>query len=210
MKASTTRAMLLAPLVSLCALTGGCNREISTGSFNGLAIGMNKADAFLAARNLGGHLATAIPCGDVVRKDNLNGMPWLDRAEGIRVAEFSGRYTQAYFSVGRVASVESSPNLDSALASLFIIGDDLNTVRQKVTSTLGSRSNMYAHPIIHHDVLGSIDLDAALPNAEGTTGLRDCWKFEVTSVKPAGAYYELTFGQNRLTKISYRRPWIRE
>ena len=105
MRTSTNRAMLLTPLLSLCALTGGCSREISTGSPSGLAIGMNKADAFLAARNLGAHLATAMPCGDVVRKGNFNGMPWLDRAEGIRVAEVDGRYTQAYFSgVGLLVS----------------------------------------------------------------------------------------------------------
>lgn len=111
MAISTHRPVRLLLTLLICALTCGCERQISTGSFNGLTIGMGKPEAFLAARSLGAHLATAIPCGAVVREDTYDGLTWLDHAEGVRVSDYRGPYAQAYFPASRVASVESSPTM---------------------------------------------------------------------------------------------------
>jgi hypothetical protein len=211
MSASTAqRVMFLASTFLLCGLTGCYHREVTSGSFHGLTIGMNKADAFVAARNLGATLASAIPCGNVVRRDSVDEIQWLDDAEGVRVTESGGQFIDAYFSGDRVVRIYFSPNADEDFARLFARGDDRSTVRLKVSNVVSTRANTYAHPIIQHDALDSIHLDAALPDSTRAAELRDCWNVEVNSVKPAGALYELTFKQNTLVKISYTRPWIRE
>jgi hypothetical protein len=189
----------------LCAITACAHREITAGTFDGLTIGMNKTDALLAARKLGATLATAIPCGYVVRRDNLDQLPWLDSAEGVRVMQSGRQSIDAYFSGDRIDRVYAGPKADQDFARLFSIGDDRNTVRIAVRNAISTRANTYAHPIIQQDAAASVHLDAPFPD---TTALRDCWEFEVTSVKPADAYYGLTFKQNGLISISYRRPWI--
>jgi hypothetical protein len=211
MCASNARsAVLLTSTFVLCALTGCYHRDISAGTFHGLTIGMDKADTFLAARNLGATLATAIPCGYVVRRDNLDQLPWLDHAEGVRVSESGRQFIVGYFSGDRIVKIYAPQNVDQDFAQLFSIGDDRSTVRVAVRNAISTRANTYAHPIIQHDALDSVHLDAILPDATRASALRDCWNFQVTTVKPAGAYYELTFKQNGLVKVSYTRPWIRE
>jgi hypothetical protein len=202
--------MFLALLFVPCSLSGCYRREISSGSFHGLTIGMDKPSAFLAARNLGATMAFAIPCGNVVRRDNADQVQWLDDAEGVRVMESGKQFIDTYFSGDRIVRIYVPPNADENFARLFATGDDRSTARLAVHKAITTRANTYAHPIIEHDALDSVHLDAALPDATRAATLRDCWNIEVTSVKPAGALYKLTFKKNHLVKISYTHPWMAE
>ena len=71
-----------------------------------------------------------------------------------------------------------------------------------------SRGSLSATPIVGEN-------NNALPlNSDGTVDQQaiaehNCWVFELTAVKPAGATYDLTFAAERLSKIIYRRARVR-
>jgi hypothetical protein len=178
--------------------------DTKSGEFRGLRIGMNMEQAFSTARSLGAKLIAPIPCDNFrVNQGNQRDLPALDSLEGIRITDSHGLFEDLYFRAGRVVRVESSPKTSPLLS--VSNGDATSGLREKIISLLQTRQDLMVHAIVNHEDQDVVSLSETMP----TTYLHDCWRFELTDVKPAGATFDLTFNRGSLTDILYRRARIR-
>ena len=207
--------MRLTLLVLMLSLTGcgGADwpfveqHEVTTGSFNGLTIGMSRHDTLAVATRLGAKVISPIPCIPFrISKANLAQMPVFRGVDGIRITYAQSAFENVYFSGGSVSSVERSPGA-SDLPPISV-GTTVQSVREGLVSELRANSALVVTPIVGKgtaDVLALNDISTAAEKMQA----HQCWIFEVNSVAPAGATYALTFGSAGLQKILYRRARIR-
>lgn len=158
---------LLTSLVACGANTSPLveEHEFTSGSYSGLTIGMNKAEAVSAAKILGAKFATPHPCRDFnVSKKNLNDLPTLEVLEGIRVTRASGIYADFYFIDGVASKGSSSPGAD--FASFANTGDGLEAVRQKLVALLTANPDLMAHAILRNQGNNTLSLDDESDSAQ--------------------------------------------
>lgn len=181
-------------------------REVTAGSLGALSIGMTSEVALSAARTMGASLVAPIPCADFrVTQSNLADLPPLSSLEGLRVTDYKGLFADVYFADGRVSRLVASPGFGAIGLNQ---GDDLQVARAKITSNLQAHDDLMAHAIVDHNRQDTVSLDAD-PNGSTKELMHDCWRFEINSIKPAGAIYDLSFHEAHLAKIAYRRPRLR-
>ena len=202
-------------LVSVVLLVTACGsntspfveqREVTAGSLGALSIGMTSDIALSAARSMGASLVAPIPCGDFrVSQSNLAELPPLSSLEGLRVTDYQNFFVDVYFADDKVSRLVGAPG---ATTIGLNEGDDLQTARAKITSAMQSRNGLVAHAIVDHNRQDVVSL-ASNPDSGPKALLHNCWRFEVSSIKPAGATYDIWFDEGRLTKIVYRRSRLR-
>lgn len=181
-------------------------REVTAGNLGALSIGMTSDVALSAARSMGASLVAPIPCVDFkVSQSNLAELPTLSSLEGLRVTDYQHFFVDVYFADDKVSRLVGSPG---ATTMGLNEGDDLQTVKAKIASAMQSRSDLVAHAIVDHSRQDVVSL-APNPDNGSKALLHNCWRFEVSSIKPAGATYDLRFDEGRLTKIVYRRSRLR-
>jgi hypothetical protein len=207
---------LIAAMLAILVISSGCGdgstflverHQITKGSYDGLTIGMDKAAALAVAKALGADVASPFPCmWFSVSQKNLRELPKLTDVEGLRL--FGGQLilVDIFLSDGRVSKIYEFPA--AHIASPVNIGDDAADVRAKIVALVNLRSDAHVQPIVPR-FDDTLHLDSSSQMDEKTLKAHQCWDFELPTVKPAGAFYELTFNDQKLTKISYRRPRIR-
>jgi hypothetical protein len=183
-------------------------REIRTGNFNGLAIGMNREQALAVAKKLGAYMVSAIPCQRFrISKDNATELPSLSGLDGIRVTNRRDLFADIYFGDGQVSKITRSPTTD--LMATTGIGDRVDAVRARLLLDLNSQDGLSVTPIIADENSSTLKLGDLASDQALRFQSHNCWRFEVNSVAPAGATYEIYFGDGGLERISYRRPRIK-
>jgi len=211
MKLGASRRVVATISVALL-VTVGCGKEMSlfverhvitVGTFDGLTIGMSRAATFAAARQLGATTVSAIPCAGF---EHVRELPTLSGLEGIRINDEKS-YVDIYFLDGHVTKIVSSPVVD--FVTRVSIGDKEDAARKELDVLLRSVSDLRASTIVRHDGDDTLHLTALSSDDERKFKSHDCWSFEVTSIKPAGAIYDITFNKAGLTMIIYRRARIR-
>ena len=182
-------------------------QEITSGGFNGLLIGMDKPAVLQSAGRLKATHMKPIACVPFrITQSNASSLPALEAIDGVRVVTDAGRFVDVYFSNRRVSKVLSSAE---SLAEVGIhVGDNLQSARRQLLKALREGNKVVVTPIISFAAGEYVSL--ATITGEETKSLYsyDCWKFEVQSVSPAGATYDVTFQQGLLRHISYHRPRV--
>jgi hypothetical protein len=182
-------------------------RVIKTGTYNGLSIGMTKLQAFSVASRLGAAVIAPSPCDPfVVSKDNAGDLPSLSTVEGVRLTDTNGSYVDIYIKGGQVSKIILSPTPSFPVP--VSIGDKTTVAKEKLISALMARSSLSIHPIVGENT-NALKLNSNTLADQAAAGQHNCWKFELTRVKPAGATYELVFADNGLSMIIYRRARVR-
>ena len=179
-------------------------REVTAGEYNGLVIGMDRDRTVEAVKALGAQVISAIPCGPFrVSTGSADTLPSLADLEGIRVTDSVSHFEDIYFVNGKVSRIAHTPGVD--LLAGIAVGADLDVVRKKLASTAG----LTATPIVDLQNGGVVTLSGADSLPANPLGSHTCWRFEVNSVAPAGAVYEIDFGPGGLKRVLYRRPRVR-
>lgn len=182
-------------------------RQITAGSLNGFSIGMSPSQALPAAKRLGAKFITPTPCAPfIVTGASLSQIPSFHGLEGVRVTDARPGFVDAYFSGGKVSAVVRSP-IGQSLPTIPV-GDTVEDLREALASNMSADSSLSVAPIVNISEVGALSLEDMSSTAEKMKSHR-CWLFELTSVKPAGATYELAFGTAGLETILYRRARIR-
>lgn len=182
-------------------------RVIKTGTYNGLSIGMTKMQAFAVASRLGATVIAPSPCDSFrVSKRNIGTLPTFATIEGVRLVDASGSYVDIYLKGGLVSKTIVSPTLSFPVP--VSIGDETPLARQKLISALMARSTLSVFPIVGEDN-NALPLNPDSPADQTVISQHNCWKFELTNVKPAGATYELKFAGDGLSRIVYQRARVR-
>jgi hypothetical protein len=181
-------------------------REVTAGEYNGLVIGADKDHTLEAVKALGAQVISATPC-DPFRvalgsSDSLS----LGNLEGIRVTDPKSHFEDIYFKDGKVLRRTHTPGTE--LVAGIADGDDVEAVGKKLT-TGGSTEGLTATPIVDMQNGGVVTLSGSESVPANTLGSHNCWRFEINSVAPAGAVYEIDFGQTGLKRILYRRARVR-
>jgi hypothetical protein len=182
-------------------------RVIKAGTYNGLSIGMTQMQAFAVASRLGAAAIAPSPCDSfVVSKKNIGALPALSTIEGVRLIDTNGSYVDVYLKGGQVSKISVSPTLSFLVP--VSIGDEISIAREKLISALKARSSLSIYSIVGEDN-GALPLNPDTPPDLVATRQHNCWIFELTNVKPAGATYELVFAKDGLARITYRRARAR-
>jgi hypothetical protein len=182
-------------------------RVIKAGTYNGLSIGMTKTQAFSVASRLGAAVISPSPCDSfVVSKKNMSDLPALSTIEGVRLNDRDGSYVDIYLKGGQVSNTKASPTLSFPVP--VSIGDESAVAREKLISALKTRGSLSVTAIVGENN-GALSLNPATPPDPAATRQHNCWIFELTNVKPAGATYQLVFTEDGLAKIVYRRARVR-
>ncbi|HEY4211869.1 MAG TPA: hypothetical protein VGM84_10345 [Steroidobacteraceae bacterium] len=194
----------------MLALIAACSgmveqRTITEGSYDGLQIGQSKHDAFMRAQALGARFIRSTQCGGfLLSREGLGLWSSLDDFDGLELEEPSGR-TEVDFSRGRVSRVA-----DSAHGSLAPkLGESTAEVRDQLRSLLATRRDLTVRPVLRGVEGEVVNLSHLTEADERLVRVCNTWDFEIPSIKPAGAYYTLTFDSSGLKSIAYRRPRVR-
>ena len=184
------------------------SKEVNRGALNGLTVEMNRKEAAMVARRLGSHFITPVPCSSqTISKSNLSELPLLlSSAEGISINS-SKSFLVVYLSAGRVVKKFISPAGD-VLPSV-VVGDELGVVWEKIDQLMKLRNDVSVYAIVNTEFVDTMSLDQSEGLEDVRLNAHACWRFELTSAKPAGATYDLIFKNGALTKIDYRRGRIR-
>lgn len=184
------------------------SQEVTRGSLHGLTVGMSRKDTAVAARRLGSHFITPVPCSSqTISRDNKAELPeLLSNAEGISVGD-SRSFLNLYFNDGRVLKKFASPAGD--VLPTVGVGEELGSVREKIEQLMRFRNDVTINAIVNRDLVDTVSLDENEGLEDVRLSAHACWRLELTSAKPAGATYDLTFKKGALTKIAYRRGRIR-
>jgi hypothetical protein len=180
-------------------------REVTAGEYNGLVIGADKDRTLKAVQALGAQVISATPCDSFRVPLGSSSSLSLGNLEGIRITDSESHFEDIYFKDGKVSRSAHTPGKD--LVAGIAVADDLEAVRKKLT-TGGSTEGLAATPIVDMQNGGVVTLSGTAPPA-GSLGAHSCWRFEINSVAPAGAVYEIDFGQTGLKRILYRRARVR-
>jgi hypothetical protein len=183
-------------------------RVIKAGTYNGLSIGMTKMKAFAVASSLGAAVIAPSPCDAFrVSKKNIGALPALSPIEGVRLVDTNGSYVDIYLKGGQVSKTIVSPTLSFPVP--VSIGDKASVARQKLVSALMARSSLSMFPMVGENN-DALPLTPDSPIEQTATSQHNCWMFELTNVKPAGATYELIFAPgDGLSMIIYQRARVR-
>jgi len=183
-------------------------RSITQGQFNGLSIGMDRAQTLAVVKKLGVHVISPTPC-DLFRisKANAAELPSLRGVDGVRITDRQSHFMDIYLSGGRVSKIAQTPESD--IIASTSVGNDENVVRDKILKNLESQDGLLVVPIVEYNDHGSLPNDNVSSANPLDLESHNCWLFEVTSVSPAGATYEIQFGTAGLQGILYRRRKIR-
>jgi hypothetical protein len=111
-----------------------------------------------------------------------------------------------YFSDGRIYKIERAYN---DKFPQFQMGDTISNTIDKLISALKSNGDIRMTPIVDYEGTPSYEAIIVSKDANSKLFKYSAWEFEVPSIRPAGAYYTLHFSNQRLYKIEYRRPRIR-
>jgi hypothetical protein len=181
--------------------------ELTAGSLNGLAIGMTRDQVLGVAKTLGAHVISATPCMKFrISASAASSLPSPSDLEGVRITDSQYHFQDIYFASGKISRIARTPRTD--LVPGIAVGDNIEQVR-KILSTTESRDELAIMPIVDLQNGGVVTMgDGSSPNAD-PLGSHSCWQFEINSVAPAGAVYEIEFGASGLKRILYRRPRIR-
>jgi hypothetical protein len=199
-------------LVALAACGKGSTmfveqREISAGSFNGLAIGMSREQVLGVAKTLGAHVISATPCMMFrISASAANSLPSPGDLEGVRITDRQSHFQDIYFINGKVSRITHTPGID--LLPGAAVGDNIDHVR-KILSAGESTDDLAIMPIVDLENGGVLTIDDGSSLNANALGSHNCWRFEINSVAPAGAVYEIEVGTVGLKRILYRRPRIR-
>lgn len=181
-------------------------REVTAGEYNGLVIGANKDRTLEAVKALGAQVISARPCDPFrVALDSSNSLS-LGNLEGIRITDPEGHFQDTYFKHGKVSRSTHTPGKE--LVAGIAVEDEVEVVRKKLT-TGASTEGLAATPIVDMQNDGVVMLSGADSLPANSLGSHNCWRFEINSVAPAGAVYEIDFGQTGLKRILYRRARVR-
>jgi hypothetical protein len=181
-------------------------REVTAGEYNGLVIGADKDRTLEAVKALGAQVISARPCDAFrVALGSSNSLP-LGNLEGIRITDPESHFEDIYFKDGKVSRSAHTPGKE--LVAGITVGDEVEVVRKKLT-TGASTEGLAAAPIVDMQNGGVVTLSGADSLPAKSLGSHNCWRFEINSVAPAGAVYEIDFGQSGLKRILYRRARVR-
>jgi hypothetical protein len=202
--------LVMTLLLTGCGESGSLlveQHEITEGGFNGLKIGMNRIQVVDVATALGTRLMTAVPCEKFrVYTGSTNILPSFVGLEGIRITDDQSHFQDIYFRTGKVTKVVGTPAVE--LVAGVTTGQAVSDLRDLLGSK-DSSARLAISPIVDVEDAGILNLDVGASSVEGRVQKHDCWRFEVNSVKPAGAVYEIAFGPSGLNSIKYRRARIR-
>jgi hypothetical protein len=181
--------------------------EITAGGFNGLTIGMSREQVLGVAKTLGAHVISARPCMKfTISAGTANSLPALGELEGVRITDRQNHFQDIYFTDGKVSRITHTPGTDLLPGSA--VGDNIDHVR-KIFSAGESMDGLAITPIVDLQNGGVLTIDDGSSLNANPLGSHSCWQFEINSVAPAGAVYEIEFGTGGLKRILYRRPRIR-
>lgn len=168
---------------------------------------MNKMQAFAVASALGAAVIAPSPCDSFrVSKRNIGALPAFSTIEGVRLVDTNGSYVDIYLKGGLVSKTIVSPTLSFPVP--VSIGDETSVARQKLISALTARSSLSIFPIVGENN-SALPLNADSPIDQTAASQHNCWIFELTNVKPAGATYEIQFTGDGLSRIVYQRARVR-
>lgn len=179
--------------------------EVTNGDINGLVIGMPISQVLKVAKGLGAKTITPVPCLKFgVSGADPNNLPPLAELEGVRVTNSQGAFADIYFANGFVSRIVHTPRIHFMTATT--VGDPLSRVHAQLLSNLETSQGLVVRPIVDSKIQGIVVIAHAT-----AIELRShrCWQFETNAVRPAGAVYEIEFGNDSLRRVGYRRPRIR-
>lgn len=196
------------------ALLAGCSsvlfetESVFKGSYRGLDIGATKEATLESIRKLEAYAVMPIPAEDFsVTKSNIEELVRIENTEGIRLTNYRGLAIDLFFRKRKVARIRRSvPAKDNAW---FHEGEPQADVRKKLEEILMSDEPMGVFPIVYYEGNGWVELNMPTPEILGMLSNYQAWKFEVSQDKPAGAFFEVFFKNDRLVRVDYRRARIR-
>jgi hypothetical protein len=181
--------------------------EITTGRFNGLAIGMSRAQTLGVVKTLGAHVISATPCLKFrIPAGAARSMPSPPDFEGVRLTDRQNHFQDLYFTNGKVTRIAHTAGIQLVPgAANGVTTDDI----RKILSIRKSNDGLFIAPIADSENGGILTIDDGGSLNPTALAAHGCWRFEIDSIAPAGAVYEIEFGPLGLKRILYRRPRIR-
>jgi len=182
-------------------------REVTAGEYNGLVIGMDRGRTLEAAKALGAQVISVTPCNTFrVSAGSSSSLPSLTGLEGIRLTDSESHFEDIYFADGKVSRIAHTPGTD--LLAGVGVGDDIDVVGKRLITGV-STGGLAVTPIVDMGNGGVVTLSGTGPLPANPLGSHNCWRFEINSVAPAGATYEIEFHRDSLKRVLYRRPRVR-
>jgi len=202
---------LLGPAIAGCQDAANLflyeTHTITAGSFRGLEIGSAKETTLDAIARLGAFAVKPRPSADFsVSRDNIGDLGRVASAEGIRVTDYRGLAIDVFFQHGAVLLIRKS--VPAKENTWFSQGDAVAEVQKKLASLLVTE-NLSVFPIVYFEGNGWVELAKRGENIPASLGSHAAWTFEISTEKPGGAFVDVYFDGNRLSRIEYRRPRIR-
>lgn len=181
---------------------------ITDGKFGNLVIGESKIEALSSISEIDPTTTiNPVPAQDFfISKKNLADISDVKTAHGVRLFDYHGTSVDIYFSNYRVYKVNRSYN---NRFPQFQVGDTTSVTIVKLLSVLKTNNGFFLNPAVDYEGTRSYNIQTVLKDTTSKLFKYDAWEFEVSKVRPAGAFYTLFFSNQHLDKIEYRRPRIR-
>jgi len=180
---------------------------ITAGTFRGLEIGSTKETAIDTIAKLGAFAVKPRPSVDFqISSSNIGNLGRVASAEGIRIMDYRGLAIDIYFQRGVVSLIRKS--VPAKENTWFGEGDKVSDVQKKLAALLATQ-NLSVFPIVYFEGNGWIELAKRGEKIPDSLKGHEAWMFEVSTEKPEGAFFDVYFEDNRLSRIEYRRARIR-
>ncbi len=203
-----TLALIMSGVLYACQKTKELvlfeRNSVSRGEFRGLKIGATKSEALDAIRALGVYAVHPYPAVKFrVTSENPEDLTKIIEAEGIRVTDPRGLEIDLFFDRGGVTSVRRS--VPAKGNTWFHEGERMKDVVDKLHQLIREGQELEVFPIVQFEGDGWTELKK--PPADVLRSLQryQAWTFELNNDKPVGAFMEVYFQNERLSRIEYRR-----
>jgi hypothetical protein len=183
-------------------------QHITSGTFNGFAIGEGKLDAYHQAAKMNVYGIEVLPnANERVKFDNSAQLNHFDPSDGIRVTNYRNVTFDLYFDKNKLKETKVIGAPAGGLSNLQP-GDSFESILSKLRSMLQLDHTLIAYSFATESRFHTLR-DVRPSDLSGLLA-RDRWHFEVQSDGPSGSMYDLRFVSGHLVEIEYFRSRIRK